>query len=315
MSCLTSTCLKNIHSINQDLLLNIIEANLKMFLDWSFLKIGGWIDVDRPSNSLYGNELYRLSVANDPSYISGSAWDALKKDWVWEGDNILFDSRSPTAINGIFVNNQFISNTSNTYYIDYPNGRIVFNTPISTDSIVEVEYSYRYIQVYRANDSEWFLTVQYPDPNNRAITRLESGDWKIGQNNTIQLPAIVIESIPRSRSRPYEIGSGGLVIEQDFAFHILANNKNDRNKLIDILRLQQDLTISLYDTNALSADDKYPLNYNGSLKTEPLIYPLIIDQYKWKKCWLKNINVFEAESLDPNMHRATVRTTAEIIYT
>lgn len=314
MNCSTSTCFKNIHSINQDLLLNIIEVNLKMFLDWSFLKIGGWIDVEKPNNSLYGNQLYRLNLADDPSYVAGSAWDALKKDWVWES-NISFDNRSPISISGILVNNQTIPATSNSYYIDYPNGRVVFNNPISIDSIVEVEYSYRYIQTYRANDSEWFLTVQYPDPNNSTITRLDSGDWKIGQNNTIQLPAIVIESIPRSRSRPYEIGSGGLIIEQDFAFHILANSKNDRNKIIDMIRLQQDLVIWLYDTNALSSDDKYPLNYNGSLKNNPLMYPDIIDQYKWKKCWLKNISVFEAETIDPNIHRATVRTTAEIIYT
>lgn len=313
MNCATSTCFKNINSINQDLLLNIIEANLKMFLDWSFLQIGGWIDVTKPNSTLYTNQLYKLRPADDPSYVPGKAWDALKKDWVWE-TGIVFDNRSPIIINSVSVNNQTVPTSSNTYYIDYPNGRVVFNNPIDINSIVEVNYSYRYIQVYRANDSEWFLTVQYPDPENINITRLESGDWKIGQNNTIQLPAIVIESIPRSRSRPHELGSGGLIVEQDFAFHILANNKNDRNKLIDMIRLQQDLVIWLYDTNRLSADNKYPLNYNGSIQANPLMYPAIIDQYKWKKCWLKNISVFEAETIDPNMHRATVRTTAEIIY-
>jgi hypothetical protein len=73
--------------------------------------------------------------------------------------------------------------------------------------------------------------------------------------------------------------------------------------------------IWLFDTNALTANNKYPLEYNGSLKTNSLMYPDIISQYPWKKCWLKNINVFEVESIDPNMHRAAVRMTAEIIYT
>ena len=92
----------------------------------------------------------------------------------------------------------------------------------------------------------------------------------------------------------------------------MAENKNDRNKLLDILRLQQDLTIELYDTNTLSQDDNYPLNYMGD-KNNNLTYPEIIDQYSWRKCFIKNISLFEMESTTPNLFQGMARATVEII--
>jgi len=310
--CDANTNFKHVTNITEDLLLNSIETNLKLFLDWSFLKIGGWFDAEKSHNNLYSNQYHTLKSVDVPPYLLGQVWEGIKKDWVWESD-IEVGGRSPIAITEVSINNQILSTN---FSINYELGRLILNDKVSVTSKVEVDHSYRYVQIYRANNAPWFSTIQYMDPSNKTmVDQLSSGDWKIGQNHTIQLPAIVIESLPRSRSKPHEIGSSGLIIEQDFAFHIIANNKNDRNKLIDILRLQQDLVIWLYDVNKLSFDNKYPIEYDGSLKENPLMYPDIISQYPWKKCWLRNINVFESESIDPNMHRATMRVTAEIIYT
>lgn len=309
--CIPQTTFKNISHISDDLLLNSLEANLKMFLDWSMLSIGGWFDAIRSNNSLYENQYSKLSLVDDPAFTSGTVWEGLRKDWVWES-GIEYCSKSPVPITEAYINGSAVDATN--FKINYELGRLIFNDPLDSTDIVEVNHSYRYVQVYRANNADWFNLLQYADPSTKLINRLDNGDWKIGQYHTIQTPSIVIESIPRSRSKPYEIGSTNLVVEQDFGFHILANNKNDRNKLVDILRLQQDLTIWLYDINALNKDNKYPIDYDGTLKHNPLMYPDIISQYPWKKCWLKNINSFEAESVDPHLHMAIVRVTAEIIY-
>lgn len=313
--CTPSTIFKNVSTISEELMLNSIEANLKMFLDWGFLNIGGWFDVSINENTIQNNLYDRLVPSEDKSYPAGKAWDGVRKDWVWE-QNISFNNKSPVAISSILVNNTSIPNDNSQYIVNYPLGRIIFNNPLPANSVVKAAYSYRYVQVYRANDSEWFNIIQNNGlSTNKPINRLTNGSWKIGNNHTVQLPAIVIEALPKSRSKPHEIGSGGLILEQDFAFHILADSKNDRNKLVDILRLQQDLTIWLFNINALLKDNKYPLNYNGSLKNNPIMYPTIVAEYPWKKCWLKNINVYDVESVDPNMHRAAVKVTAEIIYT
>lgn len=316
MSCGYNTNFKSINSISDDLLLNILESNFKMFFDWSFLNIGGWFDATIPnSGTIYGstNPPSKLLVTNDPSYTLGQVWQGIRKDWVWES-GVSFSSSSPITISGCYVNNTFVPYSEDTFHIDYPEGRIIFDTAKSTSSNIHANYSYRYVQTYRSNDSPWFNKIQYPSLNNSSedIQQITTGEWSIAGTHRIQLPAIVIEAIPRSRSRPYELGNTSLWLEQDIAFYVLAETKNDRNKLLDILRLQQDLTIELYDTNALAQDDNYPLNYLGD-KNNDLNYPSIVSQYGWRKCFIKVVNLYEMESTTPNLFQGGARATVEII--
>jgi len=315
--CNNNTQFKGVDNISQELLLNILESNFKTFFDWSFLQIGGWFDAVIPnSGTIYGstNPFYKLIPVDDPSYNNGSVWQGIRKDWVWE-TGACFNSGNPINISGIYLNNTFIPYSSGNFTIDYPQGRIILDESVSIKSNIKINYSYRYVQTYRSNENPWFNIIQYSSfqNDNPDIKQNSAGDWSIAGNHRIQLPAIVIESIPRSRSRPFEVGNNNLLLEQDIAFYVLAENKNDRNKILDILRLQQDLTFWLYDTNKLAQDDKYPLNYNGDLKNNPLMYPDIVDQYPWRKCWIKNISLFELDSVTPNLHRGLARATVEIV--
>lgn len=318
MSCdITDTCFKGINNISDDLLLNILESNFKMFFDWSFLKIGAWLDATIPnSGTIYTQSIppAQLLLVDDPSYTLGKVWQGIRKDWVWES-GIVFNNTSPINISGLFINNTYVPYSSGSYIINYPEGKVIFNNSISKTSKVKINHSYRYVQTYRSSDSPWFNLIQYPSLNNsdKDIVQLSNGEWSIGSNHRIQLPAIVIESVPRSRSRPYEIGAQNLWIEQDLSFYVLAENKNDRNKLLDIIRLQQDLNIKLFDTNALTQNDKYPLNYNGDKNNNYLIYPLIVDQFLWKLCFIKNVSLFEMDNITPNLFLGLAKATMEII--
>ncbi len=313
--CNINTTFKNVNNISDDLLLNSLEANFKLFLDWAFLNIGGWFDASISNNTIYGtNQPAKLILVDDPSYTYGRVWQGIRKDWVWES-GISFNNSSPTNISGVYIGNTFYPYSSGTFDINYPLGRIVFDTAISTSGNVQLNYSYRYVQTYRANDTPWFNVLQFSsfETNNKDIIRQEDGSWSIGGQHRIQMPAIVIESLSRSRSRPYEIGSNNLILEQDIAFHILAENQNDRNRLLDILRLQQDSVIVLYNTNAIAQNDLYPLNYNGDRQVNPLMYPNMVSQYRWRTCWIRNVNLFEIDNAHPYLHRGLVRATVEII--
>jgi hypothetical protein len=313
--CNINTTFKNIDNIGQDLLLNILESNFKTYLDWAFLNIGAWFDVSVGSSGIYGtNEHAKLVIVSDPAYDEGQVWQSIRKDWVWE-TGVSFGSGTPTNISGVYIDNIFNPYSSGDFTIDYPLGRIVFDTAIDEDSAVKLNYSYRYVQTYRGGDSPWFNILQFAsyETNNKDIIRTEDGDWSIGGQHRIQMPAIVIESLAKSRSRPYEIGNNNLIIEQDIAFHILAENKNDRNKLLDILRLQQDSVIVLYNTNTIAQNDLYPLDYNGDKKNNPIMYPDMVTQYGWRKCWIKNVNLFEVDSTHPLLYMGMVRATVEII--
>lgn len=315
-SCDPNTKFKGIDSIGQDLLLNILESNFKMYFDWAFLNIGAWFDVSLNQNTLYGiNKHSQLIPVEDPSFTNGRVWQGIRKDWVWE-TGIDFQSTSPIAINSIKVNSSNVSKAGN-FIVNYLLGRIIFNSPKSLSSNIELSYSYRFVQVHRSSESPWFNILQFSSFNtsNKDIELTDSGEWAIGGQHRIQLPCIIIEPLSRSRSRPYEIGNSLLWLEQDIGFYILAENKNDRNKLLDILRLQQDVTLQLFDTNALAQNDNYPLDYNGDIKNNALMYPNIVNTYPWRKCLIKNISLFEIDSPHPNLHQGMARATLEIIST
>lgn len=315
-TCDPNTKFKGVNNISQDLLLNILEANFKMYFDWAFLHIGAWFDVNINKNTLYGgNQHSRLLMVEDPAYPIGSVWQGIRRDWVWE-TNVDYNTTSPLAINSVVVNGSSVSKTGN-FTINYPLGRIIFNSPISPSSTVDIEYSYRFVQTHRSSESPWFNILHFSsfNTNNPDIQQVSTGEWSIGANHRVQLPCIIIEPLSRSRSRPYEIGNSILWLEQDIGFYILAENKNDRNKLLDILRLQQDVTLQLFDTNSVAQDEAYPLDYNGDIKNSPLMYPGLTTNYPWRKCLIKNISLFEIDSPHPNLHQGMARATLEIIST
>lgn len=313
--CKPYTRFKHARNISDDFLLNILEINMKTFFDWSFLCIGAWFDVNIYDSNFYGNNKHaKLIPVSDPSYDEGQVWQSVRKDWVWE-TGLIFNETTPIDISGIFIDNTYYVNNGLNYTINYPDGRIIFENAKSLSSEITLNYSYRNIQTYRASDSPWFNVLQYNSFNTSSpdINRSEDGDWSIAGNHRVQLPAIVIESVARSRSFPYELGNNDIVIEQDIEFYVLAENKNDRNKILDILRLQQDLVFLLYDTNDLAKNDQYPLDHNGNLKTNAMMYPDIVDTYTWRKAWIKNVSLFEIESVNPDFHRGMARATVEII--
>lgn len=313
--CKPYTRFKHAENISDDFLLNILEINMKTFFDWSFLCIGGWFDVDIGDRSIYGtNEHCKLIPVSDHSYDEGQVWQSIRKDWVWE-TGVSFNNTDPIPVTGIYIDNVYVPNDGLNYTINYPDGRVIFESPKSIASDIKLNYSYKNIQTYRASDSPWFHILQYNSFNTSSpdIVRSEDGDWSISGNHRIQLPAIVIESVARSKSYPYELGNDDIVMDQDIEFYVLAETKNERNKILDILRLQQDLVFLLYNTNDLAKNDLYPLDHNGNLKNNPIMYPGMVDTYPWRKAWVKDIALFEIESVHPEFHRGMARATIQII--
>lgn len=313
-NCPINTTFKEVSNIGHDFLLNILESNLKIYFDWSFLNIGAWFDVEENNSTIFGgNSHNNLVPVADNSFVDGQVWQGIRKDWVWEKD-FNFKESSPVQIDTIKVDGSIIPKSGN-FSVNYPLGRIIFHNPIDITSTVQLGYSYRFVQVYRSCDTPWFNLLQYSSFNtaNPDINRSEDGDWSIGSHQRIQMPCIIIDAVARSRSLPYEIGNNNLILEQDIICYVLAENKNDRNKMLDILRLQQDGFLFLFDTNKLAQDERYPLDHNGDIIDNYLNYPDIVQNYKWRKCWIKNVNLFEMDSIHPNLYQGAARLTTEII--
>lgn len=313
--CGTSVTFKGLCTIADDLPLNLTEANFKTFFDWAFLDLGAWFDATTNEYTINSSSVQQsqlLPVA-DEAYIDGQVWQGIRKDWVYETG--CHPTENPIQITQLTVDGAPHPYPGGDFTINYPEGRIVFDNPVPISSTVLMDYSYRAIQVYRAGDAPWFNEIQLGSFNNANIDiqRMEDGNWSIAGNQRIQLPAIIVESLPRANSVPYQIGSNQIVINQDIGFYVVAETKNERNKLLDIIRLQQGATIQLYDTNIVTRSGVFPLSENLDINPVGLMYPQLVENYPYRKCYLKSIGLYEMVSVSPSLHMGMARATVEII--
>ena len=304
--------------IGYDNLANILEANLKTHYDWIFLTLGGWTSVTIPLSGAYGGEWSRLRPVEDELYTDGQVWEGARKDWVWEtGINYVGTdgvTYNPTGVGTPTVDSVA---TSDAYHVNYPLGRIIFDTPISTSSTVQVAHQYRYIQVYRADDAPWWREIQYNSHRVDSAHFLQSvsGDWSVFGTHRVQLPCVIVESVPRGVAGGFQLGDDALEVSRDVLFHVIAESRTDRNNIMDIISLQTDKSIWLYNTN--TAIDDYPLDFQGSL-TGTKMYPDFVDEtgnggHRWGEVRMENSTISDIEQIHPTLYEATIRTTMRIV--
>ena len=310
-----------IDSINDYLLISNIENNIKSFLDWGFLNIGGFVNVNSTANSS-STDPNKLAHVDDPNFSSGQVWQTRHQDWVYE----TLDDYSPYIASSVVVDG--VISTGCT--IDFVNSRVIFSTPISLSSDVRMDYSYRWVQVHKAGGNlVWWKQFQNDIANDSTQFNQNTGEYAVFNQNRVQMPSVIIETVPRGISKPYQLGDKSLIANQDIMLHVIANSSAHRNSIIDIIRLQEDKVIWLYDTKKLATDGVLPFSFDGSLNSARLPYNDLImdctdpdpvtgeitceDTYRWKTCYLKDFIVSEVESRY-FFEEAKIRVTAEIIF-
>jgi hypothetical protein len=306
------TSLKGITQIGNSTLCDQLKANLVEFFNWGMLGIGAFTNVTRSSEGAYGASPAQLRLVEDKNYTIGQVWESHRQDWVWQSG--VDYAYQPIQISGVYVNNTFYSSsTTGTYEhtVNYPLGRVVFTNPIPTGSTVEVNYSYRDVSFY-TSDAPWFKEVLFnsyrvDDPQ---FTQYGSGVWTTLAQNRIQLPAVVVETVPRRTLIPMQLG-GGQWVKQDVLFHVLTETPWDRDKLLDILTYQKEKTILSFDKNAMADANRFPLDYQGSIASGAMCYPDLIKYpedggFYWKKILFEDMQAQDAPSMPP-LYRAVVR--------
>lgn len=312
--------------VGTTLLNSQLETSLKTYLDWGLLSIGAWSNVVSPTSGSYGGTFDTLRPVSDPAYTDGQVWEAARKDWVWETgmdySGILSDGNftgvEPLQISGVSINGTTYGTGDITYshHYNYPLGRVIFDTAISTSSSVKLEYSYRNVQVYIADQAPWWDEFQQnsfrvDDPT---YGNMGSGNWGILANHRIQLPAIVIEAVPRRTFTPYQMGDLSQFVYQDVLFHIIADSRWWRNQLVDVISLQKDSSIYMYDNNLVAQSGAYPLDYRGMLVNQASTYPNLCSTYKDKLVRFYNVIVTEMETINSRLYQGTVRVTFELVH-
>lgn len=245
-----------------------IESNLISFFDWNFIDKGALVNINIPTSGAYGGDFSRLRLSPDPRYTTGIVWEGMRGNWVWESGLATLE---PIRISGVFVNNVF---QSSGYTVDYPNGRIIFSSAVSTSATVRMAYSYKEVAFGRADDNPVIKKLQH---RSRRIDdqnfMLGSGQFNVLPENRIQIPYVGV-SIYDRRNEGYELG-GGHIVYHKIKFHIIAEDDYTCKKISDMIANQQDKSIYMYNLD-LMIPSGFPLNMDGSLTSNPKTYPNLV---------------------------------------
>jgi hypothetical protein len=304
-NCGFSNNFDNVDSFSEYSLTAQLEENLKAYLDYSFLCVGGFV------NCVSGTYLYNqnntvahISESTEPSGYKTKYWETNHKEWVYES-GISYNNNSPISVSGISVNGIFLPSPTGSgnygYELDYPNGQIVFDNPVPTTSKINIEYSYKKCQVYKSSSSNWwgeFKNAIYSDlPNEYSI----------------HLPSIVIEPDIRMNMKPYQIGGRSFFFDQDMLLYVFADSAIERNNIVDMIRKQKEITLKTYDINTVISSGAYPLTYNGRINNNGQSYLELINNFRGSDLFLKNIDIMAIENYSKQLFWCILRLTTETI--
>ena len=138
------------------------------------------------------------------------------------------------------------------------------------------------------------------------------GKWNQPADVKFQLPAIAIEIVPRRSFKGYQLG-GGQWVYTDVLFHCIAENENTRNKLVDIVSLQNDKNVYKFDSNSVVASGEAPIDYRGVPVSGALRYPDLVNGHFGGGVRLVNASVQGMDMINSNIYAGIVKFTTEVI--
>jgi len=319
---MTINGLKGFNTVFDSTITNDIQDGIIEYLDWALLEKGNYFNVSRGELAPNGEDYSRLKPSSNDNYSAGQAWDGFKSNWVWQSGisysppPVVGTNHTKPGVSGVYINDVFYPSTTSGAYahnIDYYNGRVIFNSPIPTSSKVQVEYSYKWISIIYSFNVPWLRELQsvpVPDP-----TFLQGKEINnLPPESKVQLPAIAVEMVPTRYFKGYQLG-GGQWIYTDVIFHCLAEDEHTRNKLVDIVSLQNDKSITLFDSNAINTNNEFPLDYRGTPVSGAMRYPDLVEKYNGGLLRFTNTSVQQLTAFSSNIHGGIVRITTEGIKT
>jgi hypothetical protein len=310
------TKLANLNNAQDSTLSNILLDNFVYFYDWGFLDRGSFFNIKIPHSGIYGGNRHKLRPVDDPNYSDGKVWEAYRKNWVWES-GISATTQQPISISGLFINNTFYAtgNVSKPYYIDYTNGKIIFNTAISTTSNVQLEYSHKWVEVVPAQGIPFFREIQLGSfRNDDGFQVSNSGGWAQLGETRVQLPTIAVEVLTPQSLQGYQLG-GGQWVNNDIVFYVLTENHWECMNIMDSILYQNDRTIHLFNPTSVAISGTFPFNYRNELNANAVpsgMYPNLIDNFFYRQCYIYDSKGSAITQLSPGLYMGTSRCRTQV---
>lgn len=307
-----------INNFAESELSNIVAKSYVMFFDWGFVDAGAFNNITVGATDIRSSDRSKLKLTKDPNYTDGQVWQGFHNNWCPESGTSV---NEPIQISGLFIGNTFSSALSGTYKIDYPNGRVIFNSAIPTGSTVKMAYSYKNVTVVDSSDVPFIrdLHFNWNDLTDTQYNQRGSGEWSVNGERRLQLPVVAFEASVVVERDPYELGSYKNRVSDTTKVHIIAESDYEAKKLSDIIANQFPRTLFLIDIDTLAKSGEYPIGYDGTKNTNFKTYPQLVGtdantMYRLKKIDILDSQVTASQWIRPECYYRVVRLNSEIIH-
>lgn len=296
---------------------NQIQDSLIEYFDFGLLEKGNYFNVTLGEADYYGNDYSKLALSDNPNFTKGEAWEGFRKNWVWQSGvsytpaPLVGTNDQVPGVSGVYVDGTFYASDSTGTYahkIDHFNGRVVFDSPIPTGSLVQAEFSYKYVNIIYANSLPWLREVRLSTLD---VSKRDS--VSVPAEMEIQLPAIAIEIVPEGKVKPFQLGPFGKYLYTDILWHCIAEDAVTRNNMIDIISMQHDTPVATIDSEAVASGNAFPINGLGYTNSGAKDYKQLTDTYPAEIVHITNIRVQGVDMFGSNLYAGVVRGTIETI--
>jgi hypothetical protein len=274
-----------------------LKANLDLWLNNLLLRDGYYNTVSNGELDVYSRDISQLSAQSSPDYPDNMVYQSAFKNWVHEsGISAAYAGISPPIVSsGVVVNGTFYPkdpsapgyNAAFAHAIDYPNGRVIFSSPISPASTVRGVFSYKEVAVdfgdtFENEQKEFYFETAYKD------NPYQTGVMIYPQENSRTLPLIVIDITSRN-NEGYELGSASNVAEFRGSFHVWARDIASLDMIEDlIMQNEREVLIGINFNTA-----PMPIQYNGDKNpsfTTYSQYATLTSPYLFKRIYIDELN-------------------------
>lgn len=290
-----------------------LAYNLQSRIEYGLIEIGAYSAVrfDTPMSgycTLQGS--YDRSLGG-----SGYVFEGFGPSWIWQEDvSVPNGMTQPTRASGVWINDDFyLTSTTVGQYshkIDYRNGRVVFDSPLSPSDVVKCEYFMNDVDVLTTESRQWKRIVDDYASRFTTIAQTQpSGLASVLKENRIWLPSVFVEVDSVVNTTGLQLG-GGQINDIRVVYHIFAERPADRKTLSDLLIEEEDRVLRLFDVNDITP----PLSFDGTVASGALTYKDLTDQnspYFWTFGFVESSTGGNSGQF-PNLYRATIRQNIQV---
>lgn len=247
-----------------------LEVNLIGMLEWGFTYRGGYINIDVNQSGAYVDNRSILTRVVDPR-ATGVSYYQGPENWVYESDTA--STPAPFVPPLIYVNGSL----DLTPIINYRDGRVTPSVATNTSSVVKAKFSYKWANFTSARKSGYRRQTQY----RQSRTDYSNGQSALPPEVSVPLPAVIVDTPPISKSRPYGLDLfGPRIYTHNNTITVLGESASDVVKICDYIAAQQGQIYTMYNPSLVVASGDFPLNFNGTINSGKN-YDQLVEDYPW----------------------------------